>query len=287
MIFHLTCTNVLLCLRVSLTYVDRMSLGLKSGRKQLRDKVDRITPVPEDEIGPIRSRSSSAGGMFRRVRSMRERDGPMSAKEREMVLHRTQSPEPDLHLNKRSSSAVTSVSRGYGKSSSKGASGRRGGDRSISSSPHRGKLRGPDSLRVPDSVGRPMSPGGTRPVKSSMKKGHASVPVTSSPTPMRSRSTEKRTGYSNVFDRLYPGSSNHHGDVDEGISDSRFAGVNDTLRIRKKKDVNKSSMVDFDGTAANIQAPGRIEHNFVVSVTVYSLLLIHKWVQVCLNVKCA
>jgi hypothetical protein len=56
-------------------------------------------------------------------------------------------------------------------------------------------------------------------------------------------------------------------DFDEGISDSRFHGVNDTLRIRKKKDPNKGSTVDFDGAVTNAHGGKRQtsqeEHVFV------------------------
>lgn len=234
-----------------------MSLGLKSGRKPMRQQCERFTPVPEDELAPQpRSRSASGSSLLRRVRSLREKDHPSSARESAKEMKRTVSP--DLSMQKRSNSAVV---RGASRSSHRSA-GRKGGmDRSISSSPHRAKKR--SMLGVPDGL-RPTSPSPARPLKSAMKKSGSPTRVhsgTPSPVPGRSRSSERKTPL-DVFSRLYPGSGGS-GNHLLGESDSRFAGINDTLRIRKKKD-SKSGMVDFDGVSSNAQASGNM-HEFTVS----------------------
>ena len=235
-----------------------MSLGLKSGRKPMRQPHDRFTPVPEDELAPQpRSRSASGSSLLRRVRSLREKDSDSSAKEGAKETKRTVSP--DLSAAKRSNSAFA---RGMSRSSYRGSSSRKGGmDRSISSSPHRAKKR--TMLGVPDGI-RPTSPSPARPLKSAMKKSgsptRGSNP-TPSPVPSRSKSSERKTPL-DVFSRLYPGSGgspNHL--INE--SDSRFAGVNDTLRIRRKKD-SKSGTIDFDGVSSAAQAAGNT-HEFTVS----------------------
>lgn len=236
-----------------------MSLGLKSGRKPTRQQCERFTPVPEDELAPQpRSRSASGSSILRRVRSLREKDPyPPSAKESAKEMKRTVSPE--LSLQKRSNSAIA---RGASRSSYRGSAGRKGGmDRSISSSPHRAKKR--SMLGIPDGL-RPTSPSPGRPLKSAMKKSSSPTRVhsaTPSPVPGRSRSSERKTPL-DVFSRLYPGSGGS-GNHLLGESDSRFAGINDTLRIRKKKD-SKSGMVDFDGVVSNLQASGNM-HEFTVS----------------------
>ena len=238
-----------------------MSLGMKSGRKPPRQQMDRFTPVPEDELAPQpRSRSSSGSSLIRRVRSFREKDSYFpSAKESAKEMKRTASP--DLSASRRSTSAA--VLRGASRSSSRGSTSSRktGMDRSISSSPHRGKKR--SALGIPDGLMRPTSPSPIRPLKSAMKKSSSPTRASTTPSlvPSRSKSSERKT---DVFSRLYPGS----GGLDE--ADSRFAGINDTLRIRKKKDTRGNAMVDFDGVAMNAQAPGkggksRVEHEFTVS----------------------
>lgn len=237
-----------------------MSLGMKSGRKPMRQPCDRFTPVPEDELAPQpRSRSASGSSLLRRVRSLREKDSyGASAKEGAKEIKRTVSP--DLSAAKRSNSAFA---RGISRSSYRGSAGRRGGgDRSISSSPHRAKKR--SMLGIPDGL-RPTSPSPARPLKSAMKKSTSPTRVHSaspSPVPGRSRSSERKTPL-DVFSRLYPGSGGSANHL-LSESDSRFAGINDTLRIRKKKDSSKSGGVDFDGVAANTQAPGNT-HEFTVS----------------------
>lgn len=237
-----------------------MSLGMKSGRKPVRQPCDRFTPVPEDELAPQpRSRSASGSSLLRRVRSLREKDSyGASAKESAKEIKRTVSP--DLSAAKRSNSAFA---RGISRSSYRGSTGRRGGgDRSISSSPHRAKKR--SMLGIPDGL-RPTSPSPARPLKSAMKKSTSPTRVhsaTPSPVPGRSKSSERKTPL-DVFSRLYPGSGGSANHL-LSESDSRFAGINDTLRIRKKKDSSKSGGVDFDGVATNTQAPGNT-HEFTVS----------------------
>ena len=248
------------------------ALGIKSGRKY----VDRFSPVPEDDITPVNRSRSSSGSIFRRVRSFRD---PSSSKEREKEKgsRRPESPDPSMLNPKRSQSAVSSKSS---RSSSKGSGTkdkqRSGGLRSVSSSPNRSKAR--NTLGVDTYNMRPNSPMG-KPLKSALKKGGSPTHMNRSTSPpARSKSSERKNS-GNVFSRLYPypGSGGTQ-DIDEGISDSRFHGVQDTLRIRKKKDPSKTAMVDFDGPVSHggrhPQQSTQEEHDFLVSVHLQTYILV-------------
>ena len=242
--------------------------------------MDRFSPVPEDDITPVGRSRSSSGSIFRRVRSFRD---PSSSKEREKekVSRRPESPDPSMLNARRSQSAAVSSksSRSNSKGSGTKDKQRSGGLRSVSSSPNRSKAR--NTLGVDVHNMRPNSPMG-KPLKSALKKGGSPTHMNRSTSPpARSKSSERKNS-GNVFSRLYPypGSGGTQ-DLDEGISDSRFHGVNDTLRIRKKKDPSKTAMVDFDGPVSashggrHPQQSTQEEHDFLVSVHLQTYFLVH------------
>ena len=246
--------------------------------------MDRFSPVPEDDITPVGRSRSSSGSIFRRVRSFRD-SSSSKEREKEKASRRPESPDPYMLNARRSQSAA--VSSKSSRSSSKGSGTkdkqRSGGLRSVSSSPNRSKAR--NTLGVDVHNMRPNSPMG-KPLKSALKKGGSPTHMNRSTSPpARSKSSERKNS-GNVFSRLYPypGSGGMQ-DPDEGISDSRFHGVNDTLRIRKKKDPSKTAMVDFDGPVSashggrHPQQSTQEEHDFLVSVHLQTYILVHTHIR--------